>query len=154
MNNKSNICINLMKSPCMQIIYYYFSLTILCAYYLHLQLKFAFFDKQTAWAVLWKASGFCWWDNLSVSDSVWISDCEVGNYGDDCKSTCGNCKISPCDFETGLCDGGCSAGWKGARCKSGECLDLRMECELFPCKQSRIFYISFDDIIHSLFCLI
>ena len=86
--------------------------------------------------------------------TVWIADCEAGSYGYDCKSTCGNCKISPCDFETGLCDGGCSAGWKGARCKSGECLDLRIEYELFPSKQSRIFYISFDDIIHSLTCLI
>ena len=153
MNNKNNICVNLMKGPCMQIIYYYFSLTVLC-------LLFAFASYVCIfWSINCMSSTvenirFRWCDNLSVSDSVWIADCEAGSYGDDCKSTCGNCKISACDFETGLCDGGCSAGWKGARCKSGECLDLRIEYEVFPCKQSRIFYISFDDIIHSLTCLI
>lgn len=45
--------------------------------------------------------------------------CESGHYGDGCKSTCGHCKLAPCEFEFGDCEGGCSAGWKGKLCKTG-----------------------------------
>lgn len=50
-----------------------------------------------------------------------ITECKEGLYGNKCIHQCvGHCKnASTCNHVTGLCDGGCDAGWTGSMCDRG-----------------------------------
>ena len=49
---------------------------------------------------------------------AFLTECFYGSYGVDCKQNCpGKCKNNvTCDPLTGLCNGGCAAGWNGSYC--------------------------------------
>ncbi|KAH9491687.1 Secretory phospholipase A2 receptor [Bulinus truncatus] len=45
--------------------------------------------------------------------------CNVGYFGTDCSSPCPtNCKTGECDVQSGLCIGGCKAGYDGDKCEN------------------------------------
>lgn len=48
-------------------------------------------------------------------------ECIKGWYGDNCTKQCeGHCRDgNTCNHVTGLCDGGCAAGWTGYMCDKG-----------------------------------
>lgn len=49
------------------------------------------------------------------------SECREGFYGVKCNQQCsGHCRGGiTCNHVTGLCDGGCDAGWTGSFCGKG-----------------------------------
>ena len=55
--------------------------------------------------------------------------CPENTYGRQCEP-CGHCQNPPCisTSETGVCDGGCTAGYKGDNCKSG--IVMSVSCSL------------------------
>ena len=53
--------------------------------------------------------------------TIYISVCDPGLYGQDCGTTCGNCRNnSICDPVSGLCEDGCEVGYQGSICKDSE----------------------------------
>ena len=53
-----------------------------------------------------------------MSDNILA--CPENTYGRQCKP-CGHCQNPPCTStsETGVCVGGCTAGYEGANCQTG-----------------------------------
>lgn len=48
-------------------------------------------------------------------------DCELGNYGADCKQTCSSgCYNNTCDLYTGVCSEGCLPGYIPPYCKNSK----------------------------------
>ena len=50
-----------------------------------------------------------------------IAACDEGEYGENCKYTCGFCQNGTCDAITGLCHGDCQDGYLGDKCDKGRC---------------------------------
>lgn len=61
-------------------------------------------------------------------------------YGDNCTQQCtGHCKDgAACNHVTGLCDGGCDAGWTGYMCDKGTRTRIETQQSLFP-----VFFLYF-----------
>ena len=56
---------------------------------------------------------------------LWLSECDIGTYGDNCNETCGNCKDqSECHHSNGTCLTGCNDGFQGALCKTRKSLTV------------------------------
>lgn len=48
---------------------------------------------------------------------IFVTACDVGFYGLNCKGTCGHClKADNCSFTDGTCFGGCMGGFTGDTC--------------------------------------
>ena len=58
-----------------------------------------------------------------------IPACPANTYGRQCKQ-CGHCQNPQCDrtSETGVCFGGCTAGYTGENCQSG--IVMSVSCSL------------------------
>lgn len=58
------------------------------------------------------------WVGRTLSNNIYISACQSGNYGNGCSHICGNCAAGePCHHEDGSCSNGCAVGWTGPTCK-------------------------------------
>lgn len=55
---------------------------------------------------------------ITISILFWWIECKEGWYGRNCSQPCvGHCTANTtCNHVTGLCDGGCGAGWNGYKC--------------------------------------
>ena len=51
---------------------------------------------------------------------LYISECTVGRFGEECAKECHCSDSFQCARETGLCrNAGCFSGWQGAACDKG-----------------------------------
>ena len=58
-------------------------------------------------------SHFYWFPNC-------FTECDAGLYGQDCGSTCHNCRGGDvCDNEDGACANGCDPGYTAVLCDTG-----------------------------------
>lgn len=54
-----------------------------------------------------------------ISCLIFLTACNKGSYGVDCKETCGNCRdLNLCLHINGTCLNGCDAGYQGYLCKT------------------------------------
>ena len=52
-----------------------------------------------------------------LKNYCYITECEFGLYGTNCKSDCGKCKNgSACDRDHGTCYDGCQTWWTDTKC--------------------------------------
>ena len=58
-----------------------------------------------------------------------LTVCDGGWYGINCTQRCiGHCLNNVvCNHVTGLCDGGCAAGWKGYQCETGKIFNKQIK---------------------------
>ena len=56
--------------------------------------------------------------------------CDVGWFGEDCSSRCHCHESLPCRQEDGLCPRGCSPGWTGRTCNTGQSLVVHPQSQL------------------------
>lgn len=59
---------------------------------------------------------------IAQAVSLLVTGCYNGTYGYDCTNNCsGHClNNSPCDKQTGHCDGGCKPGYSNDDCSKGK----------------------------------
>ena len=58
--------------------------------------------------------------HVDISVKYHVLGCSPGHFGQQCNYNCGAClNGEPCDHVTGVCTGGCGAGWLGKHCREG-----------------------------------
>lgn len=61
---------------------------------------------------------FCKKYKFDFVKNPFFTECKFGWFGPHCENRCSeNCKVpGKCDWITGLCEGGCQAGWETPEC--------------------------------------
>lgn len=67
-------------------------------------------------------------NNTCIFIPIPITECELGTFGYDCMNNCSDHCLnnSPCNKETGHCDGGCNLGYTNGDCNEGISMQLQI----------------------------